>query len=158
MNKKPNYCWDACIFIAWLGDDRTAPLNDIAAVIDEIEQKKANLIVPVTAFMEVLEVHQSADQMDKFEQFLKRSNVYTVETSIPIGKKAGEIRNAGLKCRPKRNIHTPDATYIATAILHKADVLHTLEKPFLSLDGHPIVERLRITKPKPLSGQLIMFS
>jgi predicted nucleic acid-binding protein len=157
MPKARSYCWDTTVYVAWLGEEESAPLADIAAVIEEIEQKKAKLLVPVTAYMEVLEAAHSADEMAKFYQFLKRTNVVTIDVSLQIANKVQQIRSACLKCRPKRSIRTPDAEFVAAAILYKADVLHTLDDQLIKLSGSPMVDGLKIEKPKPFSGQTVLF-
>lgn len=151
---KTNYAWDTSVFIAWLAAEATAPLGDIGLVVDEIdkeeEKDRANLIVAVTTFSEILECKYTSEQLEKLERFLKRSNVVKVDTTFPIATKASEIRNAGLL--DGRKIKTPDATIVATAIVMRADVLHSLDDGILGLDGRPYVEGLRITPPRPLSG------
>ena len=71
-----------------------------------------------------------------------------------MSKQASEIRDAAQK--EGRKIETPDAQILATAILYKADVLHTLDERLLHLNGSPIVDGLKITKPGPLSGQTLL--
>src|SRR5205823_6021208 len=134
---------DTTVYIAWLGEEKSAPLADIAAVIEEIEQKKAKLLVPVTAYMEVLEAAHSPDEMAKFHQFLKRTNVVTIDVSLQIANKVQQIRSACLQSRPRRQIRTPDAEFIAAAILYKADVLHTLDDQLIKLSGSPLVDGLK---------------
>lgn len=151
MSSKTNYAWDTSVLLAWLGEEQTAPLADMALVIDEIDGDKANLILSVTTFSEILESKYTAEQLDKLKRFLLRSNVIKVDTTFHIAQKASQIRNAGLA--EGRKIKTPDATILATAILFKADVLHSLDPHHLNLNGSPIVDGLRITLPQLLSGQ-----
>ena len=129
MASKPIiYCWDSNVFLAWLGEEKSAPLANIELVIDEIDKLLAVLLVPVTAYSEVLEAKHTNKQMDKFRKFLERSNVIVADVTKAIAEKAGEIRSRGLTARPKRSIRTPDATFMATAIIYRADVFHTLEE------------------------------
>jgi hypothetical protein len=59
-----------------------------------------------------------------------------------------------LTAKPIRKLKTPDATFIATAIVFKADVFHTLETTQLPLlSKTPIVDGLVISSPKPLTGE-----
>ncbi|HTU92066.1 MAG TPA: PIN domain-containing protein [Gemmataceae bacterium] len=145
-----NYAWDSGVFIAWLCEEATAPLGDIDLVVREIDGGRANLILSVMTYSEILESKYSKDQLNKLDLFLRRSNVITVNTTIPIAQKAAQIRDAGLS--EEKKIRTPDATIIATAILHKAHVLHTLDKGILSLNGTKIVDGLAITTPYLKSG------
>lgn len=145
-----NYAWDSGVFIAWLCEEATAPLGDIDLVVREIDGARASLILSVMTYSEILESKYNNDQLNKLDMFLRRSNVIKVDTTIPIARKAAQIRDVGL--REKRKIRTPDATIIATAILHKAHVLHTLDEGILSLNGTKIVDGLPITVPCLKSG------
>src|SRR5690349_11644443 len=106
---KPNYAWDSTVFIAWLDEEQGAPLGHIAAVVEEIDEGSANLIVSVTAYSEILEARRSKRKMTQFRRFLQRSNVIVVETTVVIAEKVADIRTKGL--REKRKIKTPDATF-----------------------------------------------
>jgi predicted nucleic acid-binding protein len=152
-NKRTTYCWDANVFVGWLGEESTAPLADIQLVLDEIDSGKAVLLVPVTAYSEILEAKNTPEAMELFRKFLERSNVVVADTTKAIAEKAGEIRSRGLQAKVKRNIRTPDATFMATAIIYRADAFHTLEKTQLpQLSGTDIVDKLKICAPGPLSG------
>jgi len=152
---KPKYSWDATVFLAWLVEEATAPLLDIDAVVGEIDEDKAVLIVSVTAYSEILEAKNDPDKMAKFREFLKRSNVVVADSTVAIAERAGQIRSKGLA--QGRKIKTPDATYLAVAVHYKADVLHSLDDDMLNLNGSPIVDDLKITRPKPSSGQTSLF-
>lgn len=156
MNK-PVYSWDSSVFIAWLTDDQTAPLTDIGNVIEEVENDRAVLVVSVTAYSEVLAAKHTPEQMVRFRDFLKRSNVTNVDNTIVIAEKAGAIRSAGLGLSPVRKIKTPDATFLATAILYKVDALHALDKPLLNLNGLPLAEGITICKPVLFGGQKTLY-
>lgn len=158
MSKKPQYAWDTSVFVAWLTDQSDAPLADIAAVIQEIENDNAVLIVSTTTYGEILEIRHTTEQMDKFRGFLKRSSVCRLEVTQAVAEKAAEIRSRGLALRSPqmpngKKIKLPDAQHMATAILLGADVLHSLDPDMLKLDGGPIVEGLSIKLPILLSGQ-----
>ena len=58
MTKVPTYCWDANIFISWLANEQ-GHTQGIAAVLDEIEEGKANLEVPAIIYCEVLDFHRT---------------------------------------------------------------------------------------------------
>src|SRR5260370_15142035 len=152
MSDIPLYSWDSTVFIAWISEEPGAPLKDIESVVVEIDNKKANLVVSVLAYSEILEVKHTPEQMIKFREFLKRSNVVVADNTVAIAEKAGEIRSRGFaeKGKKKRKIKTPDATFLATTIIYKAAVLHSLDPDLLHLNQSPMVEGLRITKPIPL--------
>jgi predicted nucleic acid-binding protein len=123
MSKTTNYAWDSSVVIAWLCEEETAPLEDIEAVVTEVDAGKANLIFSVTTYCEILESKYEQEQLDQLDRFLLRSNVRKYDTTIPISKKVARIRDAGVK--DGRKIKTPDATIIAVAIMFGADVLHS---------------------------------
>ena len=149
--KRPKYCWDTSVFLAWMKAEEGAPLDDIAAVADEIDNGSADLIVPVTIYTEVLEAKHTRKEIEKFQLFLKRSNVQSVDTTVGIAQKASEIRSRALKER--RKLKTPDAQVIATAIIYGADVLHSLDPDIVNLSGSRVVDGLRISSPLPITGQ-----
>jgi predicted nucleic acid-binding protein len=151
MSKKASYAWDTSVLIAWLCQEAGAPLGDIDLVVDEIDREKSNLILSATTFSEILETKYNPDQLDQLNKFLQRSNVINVDMSFKIAKKASAIRAAALQ--DGRKITSPDAQIIAIAIEFGADVLHTLDDKLLALSGSRIVDGLKITHPKPLSGQ-----
>jgi predicted nucleic acid-binding protein len=151
--KKPLYCWDTTILLAWLKNESTAPLADIALVVSEIDSKEANLIIPATVYTELLDASLSEEERELLDRFLKRSNVLSIDLTIPIAKRAAAIRQRAHEESPRRKLKTPDAQIAATALAMSADVLHSLDPDLLHLDNHPTVERLRIYQPRPLSGQ-----
>ena len=153
MSNRPTYCWDANVFLAWLGEEPGAPLANIDLVRGEIDKGEANLLVPVIAYSEILEAKHTPDQMDLFRKFLQRSNVEVANITQEIAEKTGQVRSRALGLHPKVKLRTPDATYIAVAIVFKAEVLHTLEANQLpQLSGTSVVEGLKITAPRPLKG------
>lgn len=122
------------------------------AAVDEIEQKKAALMVPVLAFTEILEVKNSAEAMDVFRRLLKRPNVFTVNITMQIAERAEAIRSRGLKEKPAKKVRTPDAIFVACASLYGANMLHTLDGPLLGLNGTNTAFGQTIGKPQSLSG------
>jgi predicted nucleic acid-binding protein len=152
---KISYAWDSSVFIAWLCEEETAPLGDMDLVVREIDSGRANLILSVMTYSEILESKYDKKQLEQLDSFLRRSNVVKVDTTIPIARKAARIRDAGL--REGRKIKSPDATVIATAILHKAHVLHTLDSSILNLNGTNIADGLPITMPCLKSGDRSLF-
>jgi len=154
--KNPKYCWDTSVFLAWLNQEESAPLADIEMVLDQIYMLKATLVVAVTTYTEILRAKHSQKQLEEFDKFLLRSNVIKVDTTFQIAQKAERIRSAAFE-RPKRgqkrNIKTPDATIISTAIIYGVDVLHSMEPRHHSLSESDIVDGLRIELPQDSSGQ-----
>jgi predicted nucleic acid-binding protein len=153
MSDRPTYCWDASVFLGWLGEEESAPLADMDLVRGEIDSGEAFLLVPATVIAEVLEAKNTPEQMEKFRNFLKRSNVVVADITQTIAEKTAQVRSRALGLKPQVKLGTPDATYIATAIVFKADVFHTLEKSQLpQLSGIAVVDGLKISAPRPLKG------
>ena len=141
------------MFLAWLQEEAAAPLGDIDLVRGEIGRGEATLLVPAILFTEILAARNTPEQMGTFRKFLNRSNVVVANIDQAIAEKAGQLRSRALELPQKVNLRTPDATYLATAIIYQADVFHTLEAALLpQLSGTPVVDGLRITAPRPLKG------
>jgi predicted nucleic acid-binding protein len=147
------------VFLAWLNEEESAPIADIEAILEEIHKFKATLIVAVTTYTEILRAKHTDEQIELFDRFLQRSNVIKVDTTFQIAQKAERIRSRAIetaKKHEKRNIKTPDATIIATAIVYGADVLHSMEPRHHKLSESDIVDGLRIMLPQDLSGQKML--
>lgn len=153
---KPLYAWDSCIFIAWLGGDAPPELNQehLAAVAREITSDDAGLITSVLAYSEVLTTKYTPDAILGFERFLQRRNVTVLDVHSKVAKKAESIRSACLGMDPKRKTKVPDAIFAATAVMLKANVLHSTDAGLIALSGSVILEGLIVKLPAPLSGAL----
>ena len=147
----PFYSWDSTAMIAWLSDEKGAPLGNIDVVVAEIDLKLANLLLAVTVITEILESKHTPEQMDRFNKFLKNPNVITGDTTAPIAMRASRIRSDG--AATGRSLKTPDATIMATSIIYRVDALHTLEPKLINLTGMPLVDGLRISLPIAFHGQ-----
>lgn len=86
---------------------------------------------------------------------MNRSNVVTADVSLAVAMKASEIRSMCLT--DKLSLKTVDAQILATAILFKADVLHSTDKGLLRLNGKPCAGGVPITLPQPLGGALALY-
>src|SRR5262245_24739625 len=123
---KAKICWDSNVVIAWFREEKDKPLADIALVVERIDAGQINLILPVTVIAELLEGKFKPEQWARLQQWLKRSNILAAPTTTLIAEKAAMIRQLALESKEHRSIKTPDATIIATAILHQVRCLHTL--------------------------------
>ncbi len=128
----------------------------LEAVVLEITNGDANLVTSSMVYLEVLRAKHTKKQMKKFELFMLRSNVTILDMHRGVVKKAETIRSKCLKMVPKRSLKSPDAIYAATAIMLKADVLHTSDDDLLELSKTDAVNKLVITYPMPKSGQGVM--
>lgn len=69
MSKKHNYAWDTSVILAWLCQDSNAPLADIGLVAGLIDSNRANLILSVNTWTEVLAVKHTAEQLERLRSF-----------------------------------------------------------------------------------------
>jgi predicted nucleic acid-binding protein len=151
--KRPKYCWDTTVFLAWISEEEGQPLDDIGLVADEIDADRADLVVSAIVYSEVLEAKHNKREIKQFQRFLKRSNVIAVDMTVGIAQKASDIRSKAFKAKQRRNLKSPDAIIAATAIIYGADVLHSFDPHLLTLHGSAIVDSLKITPPRLITGQ-----
>ena len=154
-SRRATYCWDTSVFVAWIKNEEGAPLADIGLVTDELDKNQSNLLVPMPIVTEILEARHSPDQIAKFNAYLQRSNVILADTTYPIARKASDLRSAFLA--QNRKLKTPDAQVIATAIVYRANALHSLDPDILNVAGDPAIEGLRISRPMTIHGQRSVF-
>lgn len=150
------YSWDTCVFLAHFKQEQDKNLDDIAAVLDEILTGKADLVLSITIRMEILDVVESPQLRSDLTEFLKRSNIMVVNVDPPVADQVISIRYAAHNGDPSRNVKTPDAQIIATAMLYGADVLHSYDEKVLNLSGSDIVGGLKIVKPCLINGQRLL--
>lgn len=151
MNK-PKICWDSNVVIAWFREEKDKPLADIALVVERIDAGQVTLILPVTVISELLEGKFKPEQWERLQQWRRRSNIIPAPTTPIIAEKAATVRQLALEMKEHRSLKTPDATIIATAILHQVRCLHTLEPKLQKLSGSPVVDSLKILPPQDLYG------
>lgn len=159
--KKINrYSWDADVLISWFKDDQHRCVQ-IEPVWQEVKKGEAMLILSSLCLTEVIENHPDCPEAEElFYKFRSHPNVRLFDVTELIARKAGEIRSAALSqhalskftSTPTKNIKTPDAIHIATAIVHKADMLHSYD-----LSNHSgtevIKDQLKICPPRCLDGR-----
>lgn len=79
--------------------------------------------------------------LEQFRKFMQnRQMVEIIAVDIRVAEKVQAIRN-----RSSRNLQTPDAVDIATAILSGAKLFHTFDDCLLRLNGNDEVDGLAIT-------------
>ena len=155
MPTKPNYYWDACIFLAWLQDERPprrqpGDMEGLAEIVDQIERGEARVVTSALTLTEVLNANFTEEQKGRFEGALQRPSCVVINADQRVTKLAAEIRE---NFRGEgRRIQTPDAIHLASALIVAADVLHTFDDQMLVLDGRvlnatPVARVLRIRKP-----------
>jgi len=150
MPPKPRCYWDACIFIAWITDERVPPrqageMEGLAEIVDEIDRGLSTLVTSAITLTEVLASTLTAEQRQRFELTMKRPTTVVMNVDMRVGQLSSDIRDhyrqLGLRLK------TPDAIHLASAILAKADVLHTFDPDLLRFDGNAAGHQIAIRKP-----------
>lgn len=144
------YCWDSDVTLAWFKAEQNHPLDNMRLVVQEITGGKANLLLSVVTYIEVLNIAQSGTAAIQFRQFLKGDNVFLAQVDRRVAELATGIREAA--CNDGMNIKTPDAIIMATAINYSASVLHSFDMK--KHNGRPLARGMKIMSPQPLSGQM----
>lgn len=142
-------CWDACVFTSLLdggvgrSPDEVSGLREVVDLVD-----RSGLIVITSTMIETEVIGEIEDPgvVARLEALFQRPNIVQVAASAEIMRKAGQIRTAARDAG--RGIKAADAIYVATALLHHADALHSFDGKVLRLDGHVAVDGLPILKPR----------
>lgn len=147
-------CWDACVFTALLKGEQRAPdeISGLREIVDLVDRKQVVLITSTLIETEVIGEIDDTSLQQRFETLFQRPNIVQVAASAEILRKAGLIRKAARDS--KRNLKTPDAIYVATALLHAASSLQTFDDKLLAVSGTAIVDGLQITKPRGMQTVL----
>ena len=145
---KPKYCWDSCVLIAHLtGENRPEDeLEGLHEIVDLIDRRQAILITSAQAMSEVLTGPADPSLQGRLDALFRRPSCVMVDLNRVVLSKAGAIRQAVRNAGGR--IEAPDAHFIATAVLHGVDALHTFDDRLLRLSGDQAVEGLRISKPR----------
>jgi predicted nucleic acid-binding protein len=158
------YYWDTTLFIAWLTNEEREPevMEGIAEVARQVDANEAILITSVITQTEIFEGNLGDDTKAKLENLFKRKNVIRINVDLPIAELARQIREY-YDARSVK-IRTPDSIHLATAILYKADEMHTTDgagrrrRPadLISLSGN-IMGRYPLKILIPKSSQVGLF-
>lgn len=120
-------------------------LDGLFEVLDLVDRDQAMIITSSVVRTEILDDEADPSAPERLEQIFARPTCVPIDVNRAISEKAGKLRTA---CKVGgRTLKTPDALFIATALLHGADALHTFDDRLLRLDGQPEVDGLHITKP-----------
>ena len=142
------YCWDSCVFIAILTGEQRAPseLEALRDVMDLFDRGEAVVVTSALLEAEVLDAVGDHGVRQRLEELLRRSNFVVQDVTRALRQRAAGIRQS-LRARAIR-LETPDATFIATALIHGCTALQTYDGGLLNLSGREEVDRLRITIPQ----------
>jgi predicted nucleic acid-binding protein len=150
MSSQRKVCWDADVFITILkGRDPDRSNEELVALREAVtafDTGQLIVVVPATIYTEVLDPIDDEELGRRFESMLRRSNLVeqdiTKELSRVAGRMRKELRDGG------RSLRTPDSQYVAAALIHKCDALHTFDGKLHRLSGDEVVKGLRIIKPQ----------
>jgi predicted nucleic acid-binding protein len=160
-SKKTIY-WDACVFIAWLHEERHhghGVFEGIEFMAREINANRYIMFTSVLTMTEVLDNRLGTRARTKFTNVFKRTNVSMVNQDPPIAERSHRIRNHYDKLGYR--LSTPDSIHLATAIIYKADEFYTLDGEgrkrngdLLPLSGDVAGYPLAILKPDAYQGTM----
>lgn len=143
-----DYCWDTSVFLALLkgNQDNQSPeeIMGLRAAVDDIHNRRANLVTSTLIFAEVLPAGMSEERYDVFRSFFLRENVSAWEVSASIAHRTGDVRTRAASAGKKTS--TEDAVFIATALVSGCSHLHSFDPDHLRL-AELFAEELTIVKP-----------
>jgi len=156
---KEIYYWDTCLFCSWLADEKrtSGDMDGVREIVSRVKKRDAGLITSALTLSEVLPSKYPTGTYDLFDDLLKRTTIKVVAVDRKIAKLAGELR-AYYDTNPKdgkKQLATPDAIHLATAIINSVTEFHTFDSGeqrksigLLQLDGNVAGHKLVICKPK----------
>jgi predicted nucleic acid-binding protein len=126
------YYWDSVCLIAWITDEKRDPAetSGLAEVISEVDRGDALIMTSVLWRAEVLTQSMTVAQKKRLEDSFSPKSIIELEINGRITALAGEIRHWHSKQTKKdepKNIRTPDAIHLASAIHFEATEFHTFD-------------------------------
>ncbi len=149
------FYWDACIFLAWLRDEKR-PFGDmegLAEVVALIAQSNAILVTSVVTRVEVLDSTLPEEAKKLLDSIFKRRNIVRVNVDDYASNLAHEIRDFYKK--QGKSVKSADSLHLAAAITHGVDQFHTFDGELLRLNGQVAGYPLVICKPSGI--QRVLF-
>lgn len=160
---KPRFYWDAVPLIAWVKDEKRddpAEMDGLEEVAELAEKGKAVIMTSVLWRAEFWAADLTTGQKRKLREIFDYRLIEELGIDSRVMDLAGEIRAYHKKGRDAarlKNIRTPDAIHLASAILYEAVEFHTFDGKkgggktpggLLSLDGNVAGHVLRICAPQ----------
>lgn len=155
---KPIYYWDACLFLAWMNDEKreAGDMDGLAEVVAMIDSQECYIVTSVNTRAEVLDSSMNIDAQKKFSSLLHHPSFTFTNVSLPISELTGQIRDFYRARKPQYiNVKLPDATHLATAIAFKVDEFHTFDvATILRFNGNVADFPLKLCKPSAIQKKL----
>jgi len=146
---KSKVCWDSVVFSKVLNGGQGLSADEISGLSEVVDlADRGQVLIVTSALIEIEVLGEIGDETIRARtaQLFERANIVAVEPSRVIIARAGKIREQGRLYG--RNIKTPDAIFVATAIVHGAKTLHTFDGKLIALSGLDFIDGLPITKPR----------
>lgn len=155
QKNRPIFYWDACIFLAWLKNERRpdGEMEGLAEVVSLITRGEVTLITSVLTRVEVLESTLSQNAQKLFEDIFKHRNIVRINMDEHVSIFAHKIRDYYKSTG--NSLETPDAVHLASAITYGAEQFHTFDDKLLRLNGTVAGYPLVICQPKGV--QTVLF-
>ena len=158
---KPRFYWDTAPLIAWIADEKRedpTEMDGLAEVIEMVERGKAVLMTSVLWRAEVLELKLNRSQRKRLEESFDGRSFIELSIDGRVLDLASEIRGFHKISKKKdtlKNIRTPDAIHLATAIQYEATEFHTFDGArsganpggLITLNGNVANHKLKICVP-----------
>ena len=158
---KPKFYWDTAPLIAWFTDEKRkkSEMDGLADVIEMVDRNDAVLMISVLWRAEVVDLDLSKPKRQRIEEEIDGRSFIELSIDGRILDLASEIRRyhkSSKKAGTLKNIRTPDAIHLATAIHYDATEFHTFdgERPgknpagLISLSGNVAGHKLKICAPQ----------
>jgi len=156
----PRVYWDACVFITHLAGHSvdTVSASGIIEWAQRVDLGTGIIMTSSISLIEVLEAKMSAQAKEDFRHLFASPYLHQIACGKKVIDLAAELRNhyaalgVGKKTKQK-NLSTPDAIQLASAILNDAAEFHTFDGC-----GDPKHHKKKPTLPLiPLSGNLASY-
>ena len=161
---KPLIYWDACVFIAWLKNEKNdrSIVAGIEEVVRSVDAFKANLMTSVITRTEVLDCTLDSAQRETFRKIFDRPNVDMIAVDHKVADLSHEIRN--FYHANGNPLNSMDCHHLATAIRYSADEFQTMDGSgkktharLIPLDG-VLATKYPLTICAPYSAQVGLFT
>lgn len=136
--------WDSVCFLGWFNaePDKVACCE---GVVQHAEKKEVKIVTSALTLTEVIKIKNhpqlARDNEDIIRQFFQNEFIVIRNVDPFVAEYARDLIWEHGHLRPYDSIH------LATAVLHKVDVLDTFDDHLLRLDGQIGNPALRITSP-----------